>query len=236
MGHRARRSPADTAATCGSPCACSVHAQCVSRADAAGQSAGATAGRHDVRASAVYALHESNVAQIALARWAARCASRFEQAFGTAHQIVRRTSRWRQDDAIHASADVRLRSAPPIRPHPGDGSCTAIPCAGRYAAGCLAIDLYRPGPPTPASLTMHARRFQINTFQAGNHAGAPKLPTVSNVRTVSAVAVSRRADSSGRSLPSAIDPDGSASTPDRQSLGRCAARRLLSSRLREMAF
>ena len=49
----------------------------------------------------------------------------------------------------------------------------------------LAIDLYLPGNTnTPASLTMHGSSFQTNyVSETGNHAGAPKLPTVSTVRS-----------------------------------------------------
>jgi lysophospholipase L1-like esterase len=49
----------------------------------------------------------------------------------------------------------------------------------------LAIDLYLPGTTnTPAPLTMHGSSFQTNyVSETGNHAGAPKLPTVATTRS-----------------------------------------------------
>jgi lysophospholipase L1-like esterase len=98
----------------------------------------------------------------------------------------------------------------------------------------LAIDLYLPGSTNaPAPLTMHTGSFQtIYISETGNHAGAPKLPSVATLRNwflLSRVEV-EAADAAGAVVAFGDSiTDGAASTPETNSRWPdVLARRLLS--------
>jgi lysophospholipase L1-like esterase len=99
----------------------------------------------------------------------------------------------------------------------------------------LAVDLYLPGTTNAAApLTMHVASWQTNYIsETGNHAGAPKLPTVATIRNwfllarveVDAAGTAGAVVAFGDSIT-----DGTASTPDTNSRWPdVLARRLLAS-------
>ena len=151
---------------------------------------------------------------------------------GAAHIALRD-----KDDAIQATGGRALAfSGRPSVTIPANAIVYSDPVALAVTPlADLAIDLYLPGTTnTPAPLTMHNAAFQTNYIsETGNHAGAPKLPTVCDrSQLVSAVARRGRCDRSAGAIVAFGDSitDGAASTPDTNSRWPdVLARRLLSS-------
>ena len=149
---------------------------------------------------------------------------------GAAHMAVRD-----KDDAIQTGGRPLTFSGRATITIPANAIAYSDPVTLTLAPlADLAIDLYLPGTTnTPAPLTMHGASWQTNYISdTGNHAGAPKLPTVATVRSwflLSRVDV-EAPDAAGAiaTLGDSIT-DGTASTPDTNSRWPdVLARRLLS--------
>ena len=151
---------------------------------------------------------------------------------GAAHIAVRE-----KDDAIQASSGRALTfSGRPSVTIPAMGIVYSDPVALTVSPLTdLAIDIYLPGTTNVTSpLTMHTSSFQSTYIsETGNHAGAPKLPTVATLRSwflLSRVEVDA-ADAGGVIVPFGDSiTDGAASTPETNSRWPdVLARRLLAS-------
>jgi lysophospholipase L1-like esterase len=138
---------------------------------------------------------------------------------GAAHIALRD-----KDDAIQTSRGSALTfSGRPTVTIPAYAIVYSDPVSlAAPALADLAIDLYLPGTTnTPAPLTMHGSSFQTNYIsETGNHAGAPRLPTVATTRSwfvLSRVEINA-SDTAGAIVAFGDSiTDGAASTPDTNS-------------------
>jgi lysophospholipase L1-like esterase len=149
----------------------------------------------------------------------------FSNAFGTAPLTIgaAHVALRDRDDAIQAGGRALTFSGRPTMTIPANAVAYSDPVTFAVPPlADLAIDLYLPGTTnTPAPLTMHVAAWQSSyVSETGNHAAAPKLPTVATIRNwfvLSRVEVEAAGTTGAIVAFGDSITDGTASTPDTNS-------------------